>query len=144
VAELEGFLEAARLDWVAFFAWSPEDGTAALGLDDRVPAATAEARVERVQELQDRLLAEAQDAWVGRPLEVLVERVEDDGTAEGRSFREAPDADGVVRVADATARRGPGNPEGVPRWAGSVRVGEYLPVVVTAAQGPELLARLAG
>lgn len=131
VAELEGFLEAARLDWVAFFAWSPEDGTAALGLDDRVHAATAEARVERVQELQDRLLAEAQDAWVGRPLEVLVERVEDDGTAEGRSFREAPDADGVVRVADATAAR-------------SVRVGEYLPVVVTAAQGPELLARLAG
>jgi ribosomal protein S12 methylthiotransferase len=131
VAELEGFLEAARLDWVAFFAWSAEDGTAALGLDGRVPAATAEARVERVQELQDRLLAEAQDAWVGRPLEVLVERVEDDGTAEGRSFREAPDADGVVRVADATAARTP-------------RVGEYLPVVVTAAQGPELLARPAG
>src|SRR5829696_7299219 len=128
VAELEGFLEAARLDWVAFFAWSAEDGTTALELDGRVPEATARARVERVQELQDRLLAEAQQAWVGRPLEVLVERVEDDGTAEGRSFREAPDADGVVRVADATA----------------AEVGEYLPVVVTAAQGPELLARLAG
>jgi ribosomal protein S12 methylthiotransferase len=128
VAELEGFLEAARLDWVAFFAWSPEDGTTALDLDGRVPEATAGARVERVQELQDRLLATAQDAWVGRPLEVLVERVEDDGTAEGRSFREAPDADGVVRVADARA----------------ANVGEYLPVVVTAAQGPELLARLAG
>jgi ribosomal protein S12 methylthiotransferase RimO len=128
VAELEGFLEAARLDWVAFFAWSPEDGTAALDLDDRVPEATARARIERVQELQDRLLATAQDAWVGRPLEVLVERVDDDGTAEGRSFREAPDADGVVRVADATA----------------AEAGQYLAVMVTAAQGPELLARLAG
>ncbi|MFL6273507.1 MAG: 30S ribosomal protein S12 methylthiotransferase RimO [Actinomycetes bacterium] len=128
VAELEGFLEAARLDWVAFFAWSAEDGTTALELDGRVPEATAGARVERVQEVQDSLLATAQDAWVGRPLEVLVERVEDDGTAEGRSFREAPDADGVVRVADATA----------------AEVGEYLPVVVTAAQGPELLARLPG
>jgi ribosomal protein S12 methylthiotransferase len=129
VRQLEAFLEAARLDWVAFFAWSPEDGTAALGLDGRVPAATARARVERVQELQDRLLAEAQTGWVGRRLEVLVERVEDGGAAEGRSFREAPDADGVVRI------------EGLPR---SIRVGEYLPVVVTAAQGPELLARLAG
>ena len=48
--------------------------------------------------------------------------------AEGRSFREAPDADGVVRV------------EG----AAELTVGEYLPVVVTAAQGPELLARPAG
>jgi ribosomal protein S12 methylthiotransferase len=129
VRELEGFLEAARLDWVAFFAWSPEDGTTALDLDGRVPVATARARVERVQELQDRLLAEAQEAWVGRRLEVLVERVEGDGSAEGRSYREAPDADGAVRV------------EGAPR---PLRVGEYLPVEVTAAQGPELVARLAG
>jgi ribosomal protein S12 methylthiotransferase len=129
VRELEAFLEAARLDWVAFFAWSPEDGTAALDLDGRVPPATARARVERVQELQDRVLAEAQAAWVGRRLEVLVERVEPGGAAEGRSFREAPDADGVVRV------------EGVPA---TLSVGEYLPVEVTAAQGPELLARPAG
>jgi ribosomal protein S12 methylthiotransferase len=128
VRELEEFLEAARLDWVAFFAWSPEDGTAALDLAGRVPAATARARVERVQELQDRLLAEAQQAWVGRRLEVLVERVTD-GAAEGRSFREAPDADGAVRV------------EGAPR---SLQMGEYVPVVVTAAEGPELLARPAG
>jgi ribosomal protein S12 methylthiotransferase len=128
VRELEAFLEAARLDWVAFFAWSPEDGTAAPELDGRIRAATARARVERVQELQDSLLAEAQAGWVGRRLEVLVERVEPGGAAEGRSFREAPDADGVVRV------------EGAPQ----ARVGEYLPVVVTAAQGPELLARLAG
>jgi ribosomal protein S12 methylthiotransferase len=129
VRELEAFLEAARLDWVAFFAWSPEDGTAALDLDGRVPPATARARVERVQELQDRVLAEAQAAWVGRRLEVLVERVEPGGAAEGRSFREAPDADGVVRV------------ERVPA---TLSVGEYLPVEVTAAQGPELLARPAG
>src|SRR4029453_15507150 len=65
VRELEAFLEAARLDWVAFFAWSPEDGTAALELDDRVPEATAGARVERAQGLQDSLLAAAQEAWVG-------------------------------------------------------------------------------
>jgi ribosomal protein S12 methylthiotransferase len=129
VRELEAFLEAARLDWVAFFAWSPEDGTAALGLDGRVPEATARDRVERAQEVQDRVLAETQEAWVGRRLEVLVERVEAGGAAEGRSFREAPDTDGVVRV------------EGAP---GGLRVGEYLPVVVTAAEGPELLARPAG
>jgi ribosomal protein S12 methylthiotransferase len=126
VRELEAFLEAARLDWVAFFAWSPEDGTAALGLDGRVPVATARARVERVQELQDRVLADLQQAWVGRRLEVLVERVEA-GAAEGRSFREAPDSDGLVRVEGA-----------------DLTVGRYLPVVVAAAEGPELLARPAG
>src|SRR5829696_6403223 len=142
VRELEAFLEAARLDWVAFFAWSPEDGTAALALDGRVPPGIARARVERVQELQDRIAAEAQTGWVGRRLEVLVERVEDDGTAEGRSFREAPESDGAVRVDGATeGGGGPGSRKGMPR---SMRVGEYVAVEVTGAQGPELLARLAG
>jgi ribosomal protein S12 methylthiotransferase len=123
VAELEDFLEEARLDWVAFFPWSPEDGTAALSLDRRVPPRTARARVERLQELQDRLLGEVQAAWVGRELEVLVERVHGT-TAEGRSFREGVDCDGVVRVDGHQAR-----------------VGEYLRVEVTAAEGPELHAR---
>jgi len=120
---------------VAFFAWSPEDGTAALSLDRRVPAATARDRVERLQELQDRILGEVQAGWVGRELELLVERTEAPRaaaagappagvTAEGRSFREGVDADGVVRVEDCQAQ-----------------VGDYLPVVVTAAEGPELVAR---
>ena len=125
IRELEDFLEAARLDWVAFFAYSPEDGTAAMALDGRVPSRTARARVERLQELQDRVLGEVQAGWVGRELEVLVERAADgDGAAEGRSFREGVDCDGVVRV---EGHRGP--------------VGEYLRVQVTAAEGPELVAR---
>ena len=125
VRALEDFLEAARLDWVAFFPYSAEDGTAAASLDGRRSARTAAARVERLQALQDRVLAGVQAGWVGRRLEVLVERVEADGTVEGRSFREAPDADGVVRVGGARAR-----------------VGDYLQVVVDAADGPELLASL--
>jgi ribosomal protein S12 methylthiotransferase len=131
VRELEDFLEEARLDWVAFFAWSPEDGTAALSLDRRVPPRTARDRVERLQELQDRLLGEVQAAWVGRQLDVLVERAGapqagavEGSTAEGRSFREGVDCDGVVRIEGHQAR-----------------VGEYLRVEVTAAEGPELHAR---
>jgi ribosomal protein S12 methylthiotransferase len=124
VRQLEDFLEAARLDWVAFFPYSGEDGTSALQLDRRVAARTARARVERVQELQARVLAEVQQAWVGRRLELLVERVDEDGTAEGRSFREGIDSDGVVRVERAAARPG-----------------DDLKVEVIAAEGPELLAR---
>jgi ribosomal protein S12 methylthiotransferase len=124
VRQLEEFLEAAHLDWVAFFAYSGEDGTAALALDGRVPGRTARRRVERLQELQARVLDAAQAAWIGRRVEVLVERVESDGTAEGRSFREGIDSDGIVRVEGADAG-----------------VGEYLQVEIVAAEGPELLAR---
>ena len=71
-------------------------------------------------------------AWIGQRLadvgwDCLRHTVVGDN--EGRSHREAPESDGAVRV------------EGVP---GRVRVGQYLPVEVTAAQGPELLARIAG
>jgi MiaB/RimO family radical SAM methylthiotransferase len=124
VRQLEDFLEAARLDWVAFFPYSAEDGTAALELDRRVASRTARARVERAQELQDRVLAEVQAAWIGRRFEVLVERVDDAGSAEGRSFREGTDSDGIVRIEQAAARPG-----------------DYLQVEVIAAGGPELLAR---
>src|SRR6266498_10839 len=124
VRELEAFLEAARLDWVAFFPYSAEDGTAALDFDRRVASRTARARVERVQELQERVLAEVQAAWIGRQLDVLVERVDEAGTAEGRSFREGVDSDGIVRIEQAAARPG-----------------DYVEVEVTAAEGPELLAR---
>jgi ribosomal protein S12 methylthiotransferase RimO len=125
VRELEDFLEEARLDWVAFFAWSAEDGTAALGLDGRVPARTARARVERLSELQAGVLERVQAGWVGRRLELLVDRVDARGTVEGRSFREAPEHDGLVRVAGL---------------AGAAP-GDYLEVEVTGADGPELLAR---
>jgi len=125
VRELEDFLEEARLDWVAFFAWSAEDGTAALALDGRVPARTARARVERLTELQARVVDRVQAGWVGRRFEVLVDRVDADGTVEARSFREAPEHDGLVRVG--------GLPGAVP--------GDYLEVEVTGAEGPELWAR---
>jgi ribosomal protein S12 methylthiotransferase len=124
VRELEDFLESARLDWVAFFPYSGEDGTSALELDRRVAARTARARVERVQELQARVLTGVQAAWVGRRLEVLVERIDETGAAEGRSFREGIDSDGAVRVERAGASPG-----------------DYLEVELIAAEGPELLAR---
>src|SRR5919201_5910462 len=92
-------------------------------MDGRVRARTARARVERLQELQQRLLDATQARWLGRRLEVLVERVGADG-AEGRSFREGPDSDGVVRVPGLT----------------TASAGDYVQVEVTAAEGPELLA----
>jgi len=125
---LEDFLEEACLDWVAFFAYSPEDGTAARSLDGKIPARTARARVERLQELQARLLDERQARWVGRELEVLVERAGPGGAAEGRSFREGIDSDGIIHI------------EGAARAA----VGDYLRVEVVEANGPELLAKPVG
>ena len=69
---LLAFVEAARLDWCGFFAYSREDGTHAAGLDGEVPGRLVAERLVELTELQDRITAERRDELVGRRVEVLV------------------------------------------------------------------------
>lgn len=89
------FLDAARLDWVGFFAWSAEEGTHAAGLDGVVPRGLVGERLAELREAQEPITAAARDALVGRTVRVLV-----DEPGVGRTHREAPEIDGIVRVAD--------------------------------------------
>ena len=95
VAGLAAFLEAARLDWAGFFPYSPEEGTPAAGLPDRVPPEEAAERARWLEVLQEEITAERNAEQVGLVVEVLVDR-EEDGLPVGRSHREAPEIDGVV------------------------------------------------
>ncbi|MCZ7525249.1 MAG: 30S ribosomal protein S12 methylthiotransferase RimO [Acidimicrobiia bacterium] len=121
--ELLGFLRAAELDWAGFFAFSPEDGTPAADLDGAVPADVVGERLRELGEVQDPVTASLRDALVGAEVEVLVDRVDDDGAPVGRTHREAPEIDGVVRLA-----RGPARP------------GDLVRARVVGAVGPDLVA----
>jgi ribosomal protein S12 methylthiotransferase len=92
------WLAEARLDWCGFFAYSAEDGTHAAELDGEVPAELVAERLAEVRALQDAITAERRDALVGTTVEVLV-----DAPGVARSFREAPEIDGVVLVPDSLA-----------------------------------------
>jgi len=100
--ELLAFLDAAALDRVGCFAYSPVDGAAANALPDPVPADVAEDRRARFMEAQARISARRLGAKVGRSLTVLVDEVVD-GVAIGRSAADAPEIDGVVRIEDGAA-----------------------------------------
>lgn len=114
---LIAFLEAARLDWAGFFLFSNEEGTAASKLPDQVPAGLASERLAECTEVQDRITADARENLLGQRLRVLVER-----SGVARSFREAPEIDGVIRVPAELA------------------VGEFHEVVVTEVIGTDLRA----
>src|SRR5688500_18111469 len=58
LAELERFLNEARLDAVGVFGYSDEDGTEAAGFDGKVGAATVRRRVDRIASLADELCAQ--------------------------------------------------------------------------------------
>jgi MiaB/RimO family radical SAM methylthiotransferase len=116
VDELQGFLEAARLDWAGFFPYSAEAGTPAAELDGRLDRQTVTERLRTLQQMQEEMTAEANLAMVGRRLAVLVDQVED-GVPVGRSYREAPEIDGMITL-DA------GEPG---RWVQAEIVGAFGP-----------------
>ncbi len=118
--QLLAFVEAARLDWCGFFAYSREDGTHAATLDGEVPAGLMADRLRELTELQDRITAEQRDALIGQEIEVLV-----DEPGIARSHREAPEIDGIVQVPDTLA------------------VGSFHTVRVVDALGPDLVAVMA-
>jgi ribosomal protein S12 methylthiotransferase len=95
VEELASFLEEAELDWAGFFPYSPEEGTTAASLPDQVPADEAGERLRYLHDLQERIIAKRNGAMVGSTVRVLVDQVED-GRPVGRSYREAPEIDGVI------------------------------------------------
>jgi ribosomal protein S12 methylthiotransferase len=114
---LLGFVEQAELDWCGFFAFSREEGTHAAGLDGQVPGGLVAERLAELRELQDAITARRRDALIGSTVEVLV-----DAPGQGRTYREAPEIDGVVSV-----------PESLP-------VGALAAVEVVDALGPDLVA----
>jgi len=116
-AELMGFIEAAQLDWCGFFTYSKEDGTYAADLDGEVPEGLMNERMRELADVQDRITAERRVALIGTEVSVLV-----DEPGVARSFREAPEIDGIIAV-----------PE-------HLSVGEVHDVRITDALGPDLEA----
>jgi ribosomal protein S12 methylthiotransferase len=111
------WIDEARLHWVGFFPFSSEDGTYAADLDGQVPAELVAERLSECSERQDAVTARCRDELIGTTMEVLV-----DAPGEGRTYREAPEIDGVVAL-----------PADVP-------VGSFVQAVVTGADGPDLFA----
>ena len=122
------FLREARLDRVGAFAYSPVEGAAANALPDPVPEALREERLARFMEVQAGISAERLRARVGTRPVVLVDAVGDDGTLVARSVAEAPEVDGVIRVAGVDPS--------------SVDPGDFIEVVITDTDEHDLIAEL--
>jgi ribosomal protein S12 methylthiotransferase len=128
---LLAFLEDVRFDRVGVFTYSAEEETPAATMADPVPTEVAEERARLVQETQDRLVWERQQALRGTVQEVLVDGPSADAAfpREGRTAAQAPEIDGVVYLRDARLRPGSFVPVEI------VEVDGYDLVGVTVARG---------
>lgn len=121
--ELLQWLRAAELDRVGCFKYSPVEGAAANALGPPVAAEVQEERYARFMECAAEISAERLQRRVGQRLRVLVDAVGEDG-AIARSEAEAPEIDGVVRIADANG----------------LMPGEWADVQITSADSYDLHA----
>ncbi len=115
--QLLAWIQEARLDWVGFFPFSNEAGTYAADLDEQVAGELVAERIRECSELQDAITASRREELIGSTIEVLV-----DAPGEARSYREAPEIDGIVAVPH------------------DLEVGSFAEVVVRGADGPDLVA----
>jgi ribosomal protein S12 methylthiotransferase len=116
---LMDFVREIRFDRVGAFQFSFEPGTTSEPLGDPVPAEVKQARYEQVMELQQNISLQVNQTFVGKTLDVLVESF-NNGIFIGRSYRDAPEIDGMVLIEDKT------------------RIGEIVPVRITGAMAYDL------
>jgi len=98
--ELLDFLEAAELDRVGCFAYSPVEGAAANALPGHLPEEVKAERRARFMAVQARVSARRLERRIGTTMRVLVDEV-DGAKAVARSSADAPEIDGVVRLSRA-------------------------------------------
>jgi ribosomal protein S12 methylthiotransferase len=91
------FITEIRFDRVGAFQFSFESGTTSEPLGDPVPSEVKQARWEALMSLQQGISLERNQSFVGQTLEVLIEGY-GDGISVGRSYRDAPEIDGLVIV----------------------------------------------
>lgn len=103
------WLQEAELDRVGCFAYEPVEGAAANALPDPVPEPVKIERRDRFMEVAQRISAAKLMRKVGTRLEVLIDRVDGEGGASGRSRYDAPEIDGEVHIRDVPPQSMPGS-----------------------------------
>ena len=112
--QLLNFLDAAQLDRVGCFMYSPVEGATANNLPDQVPEEVKQQRYDLFMQKQQVISTAKLRQRVGQELQVLVEQKTDEGYA-GRSYADAPEIDGLVYI----------NTEA------ELKIGDFYPVKIT-------------
>ena len=124
------FMREARIDRAGCFAYSPVQGAAANALPGALPAAVREERRARFMAVAEAVSADKLRERIGSTIQVLVDTVHGRQGGVGRSYADAPEIDGVVRL--------------LPPAKASRRLvaGEFARARIVAAEGHDLIGEL--
>ena len=121
--ELCGFLQEEKIQRAGAFPYSPEEGTPAAKMLNRVDSDQAQSRAELIMQLQSQVMDQFNESRLGTTLEVLCDGFDPQAMAYvGRSWAESPGIDGVIYF---TADR-------------DVQPGQFVPVRITGIMDGDL------
>ena len=119
------FMENIAFDKVGIFSYSIEEGTPAAGLPDHIPPEVIAERHERAMLVQQEVSLRRNRQQLRRALTILVEGA-GDGISVGRSYRDAPEIDGLVLL------------------PGELPIGEFVEARIVGAKEYDLIGEPVG
>jgi len=130
-AHLLNFMRAAKIDRAGCFAYSPVKGATANDLPGMLPEAVREERRAAFMAVAEEVSAAKLQQRVGATMQILVDQAPGLGKKGGlgRSYADAPEIDGVVRLLA---------PEKISK---TLKVGEFTKARIVQAQGHDLVAQ---
>ena len=116
------FIEEMQFDRVGIFTYYHEEGTGSFQMADSVPDDVKQGRVQALAAIQQDISLGKNQKMIGKEIEILLEG-QGDGISVGRSYRDAPEIDGLVILNEV------------------LEPGQIIPVRVTGALPYDLLAK---
>lgn len=97
--ELMGFVDEMEFDRLGVFIYSPEEDTPAAAMPDQIEEEIKEKRQAELMELQQNIAFEKAENMIGQEVLVMIEgKVADENAYVGRTYRDAPNVDGLIFV----------------------------------------------
>jgi len=97
--ELMQFVDTIEFDRLGVFTYSPEEDTPAASMPGQIPEEVKEERQAELMELQQDIAFDAAQDMIGKELLVMIEgKVADENAYVGRTYRDAPNVDGLIFV----------------------------------------------
>ncbi len=121
------FVDEMEFDRLGVFTYSPEEDTAAAGMEGQIEEEVKEERRDEIMQLQQEIAYEKAENMVGKKLLVMIEgKVSDENAYVGRSYKDAPNVDGYVFV--NTER--------------NLMTGDFVPVKITGSYEYDLIGEI--
>lgn len=96
--ELCDFVKSMKLDRVGVFEFSKEKNTKAYKLKPQITAKVKKQRKKILMELQQKISKDINKKLIGKTIDCIVESISEDGTVTARTYKDAPEVDGLIFI----------------------------------------------